>query len=248
MARPRQISSTRNPLVVETAKLHRPKARREHDLTLVEGPNAIDTALGGGAVLRTLFTMSGVPEGLPDDVDVAVVTEAVLEKLAGTRHPRGPVAVAEIPDAAEPEPVDSVVLYDISDPGNAGTLIRTAAAFGFQVLITAGTCDVWSPRAVRAAAGSQWLAIPAVLVEPENQLEAIGLTMVATAASGGGDPGAALGTESPVAILVGEEAHGLPDAAVASAVTVSFPMPGGTESLNAAVAGALAMWERVVRR
>jgi TrmH family RNA methyltransferase len=182
-------------------------------------------------------------DGVSDGVEVFTVTPEVLRRLAGTEHPRGPVAVLAIPKARPLETGNTVVMVGIADPGNAGTIVRSAAAFGFQVAVAEGSVDLWAPKVLRAAAGAHFLTrIGAVDEDPIGNLAAAGVFSAALVVAGGRPPGEV--TERPIGILVGSEAHGL-DAALARAADdrITLPMPGGTESLNAAIAASIAMYE-----
>jgi TrmH family RNA methyltransferase len=160
------------------------------------------------------------------------------------------VAVIEIPEAGPVEPIDSVVLWGIGDPGNAGTIVRTAAAFGFQVLATVDTVDLWSPKVLRSAVGAHFRARPIAGLAPDpGALQSLGLRLVATAADGEIPLEAAVGDDGAQAFLVGNEAHGIPAAVChhPAVTTTAIAMPGGTESLNAAVSAAIVMYERMRR-
>jgi TrmH family RNA methyltransferase len=130
-----------------------------------------------------------------------------------------------------------LVSWGVSDPGNVGTMIRTAAAFGWDFGFTTGTADPWSPKVLRSAAGGHF-TLSVARVGSVADLEGWGLTTAAAVVTGGDDPV----TLAPgrYALLVGAEAAGLPREVIVSAsVRVTVPMPGRTESLNAAVAAAI---------
>lgn len=165
------------------------------------------------------------------------MTPEVLARLAPTEHPRGPIAVLR-PDPSPLAADHAIVLWDISDPGNAGTLIRTAAAFSLDVITTRGTTDLWAPKVLRAGAGAHFAVGFGEVAGPAD-LEAMGYRTVAAVASGGAWPDE-VQTRTSTALLVGNEAHGLPaEVAAAATVRVTIPMPGGTESFNAGVAGSI---------
>jgi TrmH family RNA methyltransferase len=196
-----------------------------------------------------------IPEtvfALPDDhtsaaladehgFELIVVGESALKRLAGTETPRGPVAMIEIPAPSRVEGRNLVVAWGLGDPGNVGTLIRIAAAFGWDFGHTRGTADPWSPKVVRAGAGNHFRTGIAPVSSVAGLGDA-GLVTVATVVSGGDAPDR-LGS-GRYAVLVGEESAGLPPGVVDQAARkVTIPMPGGTESLNAAVAAAIVMYE-----
>lgn len=233
----------RNAHVTAAARLHRPEDRRLSGETLIEGPQLLEEALAAGVEILSLF--AGEDDDVTRDLvsghglQLSLVTEAALGRLAGTKTPRGPIAVIPIPL----DPVDIsgnlVVAYGVSDPGNLGALIRIAAAFGWGFGYTDGSADPWAPKAMRGAMGGHFRS----KIRRVGDLDDLGdWTTVATVVEGGIPPSEASG--GPYAVLVGEEASGLP-AHVAAACDhqVTIPMPGGTESLNAAVAAGIVVYE-----
>jgi TrmH family RNA methyltransferase len=249
------ITSTHNPRIAAVRKLQRTKERRAAGLTTIEGPFLLEEALTGDAVIREVFVT-------PDDVvaaflndtattEIYTVSPAVLSSLAGSVSPRGPIAVISVPPSAELDRADTVVLWEISDPGNAGTIIRTAAALGFQVAVTAGSVDVWSPKVVRSAVGGHFRT--KLVTGFDNDIAALvnGGLLPLVASAGATDPAeTSLGSAAPIALLVGNEAHGVPTeiAGEADVSSVSLAMPGGSESLNAAVAAGILMYLRMLQR
>ncbi len=174
------------------------------------------------------------------NVPFTLVTPDVLSVASDTRTPQSPVAVIRIPDPAGLREHNTLVLVDVADPGNVGTMIRTATALGWDVAATGSTADLWSPKVVRAGAGAHSRARLTVLDDPLTALNEHALTIVATVVEGGTEPSI---SPTPVALLVGSEAHGLPAGMIAgSNVEMTIPMPGGSESLNAAVAAGIAMY------
>ncbi|MEX1271440.1 MAG: RNA methyltransferase, partial [Acidimicrobiia bacterium] len=135
------VRSTRNPRVTAAARLRRARERKRLGLTLLEGPHLLEEALAAGAEVLEVFGLGSPQPAVPNWVEV---TEDVLIRLADTESPRGPVAVMRIPPAVTATR-DHLVL-GVSDPGNAGTLIRTAAAFGLDVAFGSDAVDPWSPK------------------------------------------------------------------------------------------------------
>lgn len=228
----------------------------------------VGEALAAGAVLDGVFVDAdawadaGDGSALRNAVEAAAAAgipvwslgAGVLAKVADTVTPQGLLAVAPrrptdlatlLADAGPAGPV--LVLVDVADPGNAGTLVRAAEAAGAAGVVFAGSStDPFGPKAVRAAAGSV-LRLPVVeavdTTEALGQLRVAGRRLVATVATGGSTP-EALALTGPVAVLVGSEAHGLPDEVVALADDLlTIPLEPGVESLNAAVAGAVVLFE-----
>jgi TrmH family RNA methyltransferase len=235
----------RNKLVVETAGLHRARERRTTGLTLLEGPNLLSEALQAGVIPVRVFAIANdagtAALARRHGFELHLVDDAALLRLAGTGTPRGPVAVIEVPPTSAPAGPGMLVSWGVSDPGNVGTMIRTAAAFGWEFGFTAGTADPWSPKVLRSAAGGHFrLSVSAVATL--SDLDAWGLMPAAAVVSDGRDPASL--EPGRYALLVGEEAAGLPrDVADTCPVKVTVPMPGGTESLNAAVAAAILVHE-----
>lgn len=243
------ITSPQNPQIVAVAKLHRSRRRSETGFTLLEGPHLVAEALASGAAVTAIYTTDAdhaAPwQEVVGDTEVVEVTPQILAKLAGTEHPRGPVAVLQIPTAPIPARLDTVALVGLADPGNAGTIIRSAAAFDFQIGVGPNTVDAWSPKVLRSGAGGHFrVALAELGDDPVSALEGAGCRIAALTVADG-VPIETLPPDEPIAFLVGNEPRGLPDAVVARAeFAVTLPMPGGAESLNAAVAASIAMYER----
>jgi len=231
-------------------RLHRKRGRDATGTGLLEGPNLLAGAVAGGAVIRTVYgldtdatsrrlTAEAGAEWLP-------VSVAVLHRLATTAEPQSPVAVFEIPRSKIPAGGHLLAAWGIGDPGNVGTLIRTAAAFGMAFAAGPGTADPWSPKVLRSAAGGHWETTVGAAAHLDD-LRGSGRALVATVVSGGAAP-QAIHDHPRVCLLIGAEASGLPDRIVESAdLRITISMPGGTESMNAAMAGAILAYETVTR-
>ena len=234
--------SHRNRRVAEAARLHRVEERRNRRQTLLEGPHLLAEALKAGTPLVEVFALAEDVDSRRSarsaDVELVVVGEEALRRLSSTRNPQSPVAVIQIP-ASRLDPERSLlVAWQISDPGNLGAMIRTAAAFGLDVGTMAGSADPWSPKVLRAASGGHFQTGIAGL-DVLSSLDAIKVAAVPR----GGRPASSL-PRGRLALLVGSEAHGLPVAVVAGAdARVTIPMTGPTESLNAAAAAAILAYE-----
>jgi len=246
------VRSSRNQRVAEAIRLQRARHRSETGRTLLEGAHLLEEAIAAKAPIQTVFmseddhaTLTAIV-GL--DVDLVMVTGAVMTKVAGTQHPRGPVAVLAIPPDRLAAHGSLMVSWGVGDPGNVGTLIRSAAAFGLGFLAGPGTADPWSPKVLRAGAGAQFrTTIERAADVSVDSLRERGFTVVAAVVAGGESPDRLAGMEQ-CALLVGDEGAGLPADVVAQAdVLITIPMPGQTESLNAAVAGSLLAYELATR-
>ena len=184
------------------------------------------------------------------DVELFRADPDQLASAMDTRTPQPVVAVAEVPDPVRFSQLsDGTVLamIDMNDPGNAGTMIRTAEAAGAVGVAMVGECvDVWNPKVVRASAGSV-LRVPIVRMGVD-ELFAAGRTPIVASVISGGEPYDRRDLAGSV-ICVGNEAHGLSTAFVARCdAAVTIPIHGPTESLNAAAAAAVLMFAAVRQR
>jgi TrmH family RNA methyltransferase len=258
--------SASNPRIASLRRLSgRRKARLEAGRFVIEGPVPIAELLAAGADLDELYVdldqwaqvddrsplRSVVRDADASGVPVWGLTSSVFASVSDTATPQGVLALA-IRSVA---PVRSVadldgpvlVLVDISDPGNAGTLVRAAEAAGCAGVVFAGSStDPFGPKAVRAAAGSI-VRLPvsedAEVSTVLDELRSAGRTLVATVVDGGAAP-EATDLSVPVAILIGSEAHGLSSEVIAAcSTTITIPMQSAVESINAAVAGAVVLFE-----
>jgi RNA methyltransferase, TrmH family len=231
--------------LAEAARLHRSTERSQRGETLLEGPNLLAEAIRAGVTPTTVFALvdDTVSRQIAADCGAIYVPvdEPGLTRVAGTKSPRGPVAVIPIPGTLAMTVEGLLVAWGVSDPGNVGTMIRTAAAFGWGFGHTGSTADPWSPKVLRAGAGAQFSA-PIAAIADVDEVHRFGFEPVATVVRGGTPPDQL--RPGRYAVLIGEEAAGLPGPVVdASQIVVTIPMPGGTESLNAAMAAGMILYE-----
>jgi TrmH family RNA methyltransferase len=243
----------RSPRVVDARRLQRRRERDHSGLFLVEGPQAVREALAAGLVTE-LFVAEGREVGpTAPDVRVTPVTAQGLAALAETVTPQGVVAVARQCDVSLTEALGGdlvVVLAGIADPGNAGTVLRTADAAGARaVVFPDGTVDPYNGKCVRASAGSLFhvsVVRGGTLEATMATLKASGLTVLAADARGERDLDSMLddgGLRGRTAWLFGSEAHGLPAGVAAAAdARVRVPIHGRAESLNLAAAAAVCLY------
>ncbi|WP_433294892.1 TrmH family RNA methyltransferase [Actinoplanes sp. CA-030573] len=248
--------TTRTPRVVAARRLQRRRDRDQSGRFLAEGPQAVREALGAGVVLE-LF---GTEEALTRNGDLALlapqvsaVDEAALAALAETVQPQGLVAVCEqadvsLGDALAKRPRLVAVAAEIRDPGNAGTVLRTADAAGAGAVIFAGDAvDPYNGKCVRASAGSLFhVDIVRTGLSIVSALREAGLQVLATSGYGADNLDSLLdegALDGPTAWIFGSEAHGLPrDLLDAADRRVRVPIYGGAESLNLAAAAAVCLY------
>ena len=235
-------------------KLQRHTGRRRAGRFLAEGPNLVEAALRRGLVVETFVTEAASARFGPmlGDAPVHVVTDRAAKALSDTVTPVGLVAVCEVPatslaDVLSASPKLIAVAAEISEPGNAGTLIRIADAMGSDAVVFAGhSVDPYNGKCLRASAGSIF-AIPVVTEADAGQavraLSDSGLRVLATTVDGETSLDDA-DLAGPTAWLFGPESHGLPAelAAMASA-RIRIPMSGEAESLNVASAASICLYQ-----
>jgi RNA methyltransferase, TrmH family len=252
------LTSLQNPLIKQMRKLHRAKERREQQIFLLEGTHLLEEAC---AVSYPLVTVCCTPrwqaqhpalweQALQQSQRMEIVSPEVLGAIATTIQPDGVVAIAQrvalnLPTAATLRL--GIALETLQDPGNLGTVIRTAAAVGADGLwLSHDSVDLESPKVLRASAG-QWFRLPMSvstdLSAEVQQFRTQGVQVVATL------PSATLtyweaDLTRPTLILMGNEGGGLsPELADLADVAVKIPLAAGVESLNVAIASALMLYE-----
>lgn len=249
-----------NARVKEARKLSRRPERSGRRLFLADGPKAVEGALGVEDCVIEVFATPAAADRYADllgTTTVTLVDDRALASLSTSVSPAGIVAVCRFLDVDPDALVEGagagtvVVCADVRDPGNAGTIIRTADAAGAGGVVLAGhSVDPYNDKTVRATVGSLF-RLP-VAIEPDpgtavRRLQAAGHTVLA--ADGAGehelfDPTIAAALDGPVAWLFGNEAWGLPDELAALADRrVRIPIAGAAESLNLSTAAAVCLFE-----
>ncbi len=226
-------------------------ARREAGQFVVEGPVLVNELLNSNLGVECIVGSAELLDAL-GSVPAALEC-ADTERLAAvlsTRSPRPIAAIARIPEPVDRADLDSgpvLALVAIADPGNAGTMIRTAEAGGMRAVIQVGDAvDRWNPKLIRASAGAV-LRLP-VLRMTVDELFGWGRSPVIASVVDGGDPYDSVDLSEAV-ICVGSEPHGLPDDVVArSDRRVTIPLAGPTESLNVAAAAAVLVFAALGQR
>jgi TrmH family RNA methyltransferase len=253
------ITSTHNAKVqLVRALLGRPKERREQAAFVVEGVRLTEEALAAGWTIR--FALHGpeltgrgrelIGELKARRVEVDEVADGLMQSLSETETSQGVLAVLDLVPLPLPDPLDFVLVPDrVRDPGNLGTLLRTAAAAGVQAaLLPPETADAFAPKVVRAGMGAQFRLPVQAMGWDDLRLRLKGLQVFLAEAQGELSCWQA-DFRGPLALIVGGEAEGASEQARNLASRqVCIPMPGKAESLNAAAAGAILMFEVVRQR
>ncbi len=239
-------------------------SRQSGSLAGIEGPNLIAEALRAGLRVPTVFVAQGserLTEGLQlsAETEILALPKELLDSALTTESPQAIAALVEPPvwswehlsgSAKDKAPL-VVVLAGLQDPGNLGTIVRSAEAFGASgVVCLPGTVSAWNPKAVRASAGSVF-RVPVLTAGPDEcfaQLRETGLKIL-TASAAGAEPANEANLAGPIAILIGNEGNGVsPDIASRADAAITIPCPGPVESLNAAVAASVLLYEAYRQR
>ncbi|GAC1359607.1 MAG: RNA methyltransferase [Ktedonobacteraceae bacterium] len=268
------ITSPANPRISKLQALHTTRGRKKSGLFLMEGPHLLEALLNADLMPREVYyqpaMMQRTPEGtallerLQRQASLAQlieVSERVIEAIGEVQTSQGVVSVLAM-DVLDPQTLQTrrppaqrpalLILDGLADPGNMGTILRTAlAADVARVLLTPNCVDYYSPKVVRAAAGAH-VALP---VEPELSWEMIaarvlahcaGVPRVLLAEAGGAHTYYEQDLTQPFALIIGNEAHGPSrEAHTLTTVALSIPLANNVESLNAAMAAGIILYESV---
>lgn len=259
---PDQVS-IRHPTIKRLRRLSgRRSARSAEGAFVIDGPTLLRDALEAGVPLDEVVAEPRCPEELlaraaAAGAVVRAVADGVLARVTDTATPQPVAAIGrfvEVSPAAATAVAGplALVLVGVGDPGNAGTLLRSAEAAGAgAVLFCEGSADPYAPKCVRASAGSIFRVAVTRSAGARDALEWIasaGLGTVATVARGA-QPYDEVDLAGPVALVLGNEAHGLPEQVGAQVVrSVTIPMVGRTESLNVGMAGTILCFESLRQR
>ena len=253
----RQITSPDNAHFRALLKLHdSSRERRKAGLSLLDGTHLVSAYLEHVGIPReivvsgvqrdraeiaSLLALRGMPEPL-------VLSDTLFRQLSSVATPTGLIAVVETPaPAALPERAGAcVVLEELQDPGNLGSILRSAAAAGVhEVYLSRGSVHAWSPRVLRAGMGAHFVLRIYEGVDIETFVRMHDGPVLAVAADGS-TPFYSADLTGRIALVFGNEGAGLsPSLRGAASATIAIPMPGKAESLNVAAAAAVCLFERV---
>jgi RNA methyltransferase, TrmH family len=253
------ITSAQNPkLKLARALLGRPKERREANAFTAEGVRLVEEAFAKGWPFRYVLYEEGLSERgntlikklKTKNIECEPAAAALLQELSDTEASQGILAVLDLALLPIPEPLSFVLILDqVRDPGNLGTLLRSAAAAGVQaVFLPPETTDAFAPKVVRAGMGAHFRlpvhALDWVAIRSRTAGVNVFLAEMEEAV-----PCWQADFRPPLALIVGGEAEGASrEARELAKAFVKIPMPGGSESLNAAVAGSILLFEVVRQR
>jgi TrmH family RNA methyltransferase len=255
------ISSRANPRVKQLRAAFAGHARLSGGLVAIEGEHLLFEAKRSGLAFKTIFLSerTSSPEWMPRSVELIELSEEVFASVVDTQSPQGIAALLVPPTWAMDSALASgaqrggapllLIAAGLQDPGNLGTLIRSAEAFAASaVLTTPGTVSQWNQKALRASAGSVFrMPVIAAAVAEIAAIKARGVWLYAAAADPGDARSLSLGDADLTqgcALMIGNEGAGLTEELLQLAdARLAIPTPGPVESLNAAIAGSLLLYE-----
>ncbi len=255
------ITSKDNPIVKQVKKLlSAAKYRKREGAFVMEGLRLCrDAAQNGVIISATLVTEKFVADFPKDFAEIEgaskagfIVSESIMNTLSDTPSPQGVICVCEIPsfEALPTKGGKFVLLEQVSDPSNLGAIARTAEAMGIDGLCISGGCDPYHPKALRASMGAL-LRLPVYSGEMDKILQHMKDLQVKTYAAGVKNadfPVGGVNFEGPCAVVIGNEAGGItPNTVRRCTNTITIPMAGRAESLNAAAAACVLIWEMTGR-
>jgi TrmH family RNA methyltransferase len=239
------ITSPTNPLIQRAIKLHSSKYRTHYKEFIAEGIRIIATLVQANHIPAILFVTENVvahAQKIISDEKIVIISESLMKKISTAETPSGMVALFAIP--AQPDVAQlsaGIVLVDMQNPGNAGTLVRTAVAMNKKTAVFVGGVDPWNPKVVQASAGAIGLINIFQLTWEELVTHKKIIPLCALVVANGKQPDTKILHNA--FIVVGNEGQGLSKKQVEQCdETITLTMPGSFESLNAAVAGSIALY------
>lgn len=246
------IRSQQNPFMRQLVKLQTAKGRKKQELYLLEGSHLVEAAIQAQETIQQIVLSEAVLEdyqSLMQQFPVTVVSEELFAKLSATESQQGILAVMPLQSRSSAEfvPGRYLLVDAVQDPGNLGTIIRTADAAGFDAVILGEGCvDVYNDKVIRSMQGSQFhIAIyQQDLQEVIEQMKSVNIPVAVTALHHQSVDYQWLTNQESVAIIVGNEGNGVRSSFIEQAdVIIKIPMFGQAESLNVAIASAILMYQ-----
>ena len=244
-----RITSRQNSLMVTVGKLYAArKQRQKYGLYPGDGRKLLEEALRWAPEsLHTVILKEGLPwPELPGHVRRAEVPEGLMEQVSRLDTPEGVIFLMRLPSLPEGEPMPGTLVLDgLQDPGNVGTILRTADAMDIPVLLTEGCADPFNPKTVRSAMGALFRSSPACIRRQDlvNRCRSDGVPLLVTALTDGAEDLRGVALREGV-VVIGSEGHGVSGELLEAADRRLFiPMHPRCESLNAAAAAAIVLWQ-----
>lgn len=236
-----KITSRQNERIKEVIKLYDSKVRKEKGLFIVEGFHLLEMGLLSNAV-KEIYTLKEI-EGIKGNVKQYQITEEILQKISKNKNPQSVIAVCKIPNSSDH--IDNRALYldGVSDPGNMGTILRTALAFDYKTVIVSKECvSIYNEKVIQASQGA---IFNLNIVEDDNYLTKLkdnGYQIISTVLEDS-VPLKSVNPKSKFIIVLGNEARGISkEVQNISDIKVRIEM-SGIDSLNVGVAAGIAMYE-----
>ena len=242
-----RISSRKNPLMQQVKKLLSSRSeRRKQGLFVADGTKLLEEAVKHWPGLQTVILADGVEAQVPEGVRIVRVPEEIMEYISPMEAPQGALFLGRLPERAEFVPQKGMLILDgVQDPGNIGTILRTADAMDVSVVLLDGCADPWSWKVIRSTMGAVF-RVPVVQAGWDEVLEKCreaGIPIGVTALS---DRAVDIRSAnlSQMALVIGSEGRGVRKEVLENAdQELIIPMNPHCESLNAAIAAAIVMWE-----
>ena len=242
-----RISSRKNPLLQQVKKLLSSRAeRRKTGLFVADGTKLLEEAVKYWPGLQTVILTDGVEIQVPDHVRVVRVPEDVMASISPMEAPQGALFLGKLPEQQEFVPKKGMLILDgVQDPGNIGTILRTADAMDVPVVLLEGCADPWSWKVIRSTMGAAFRTpvVQATWEEVLGKCREAGIPIGVTALS---DRAVDIRSAdlSEMALVIGSEGRGVRKEVLENADhELIIPMNPHCESLNAAIAAAIVMWE-----
>lgn len=256
---PMHISSKDNPIIKNThALLTQARSRKKLGQTVIEGVHLLDAYLNAHQMPKSVLVSE---KGL-DNAEIAqllkrlnggqilTISDHLYKKISNLGESLPIMAIIDIPNHTLTHAIDTdcLIINDIQDNGNLGTLLRTASAVGFdKVICTKGSASVYSPKSLRAGMGAQFSLVIYENMDTDDILKYIKTPMYATS-SHSKQMIYQLDLTKPIALIMGHEGQGISQQLLAHSQAIALPQPNGQESLNVGVAGSICLYEILRQR